>query len=153
MAAPSRVDDDPALQRSLGRWLSAGVVVLVILVATFPAYRAVEAGRRNARAADRRAAEVVLGRQLWAANCSECHGDSGEGGDAPALNARQFFESGNEKLINHVIEGGVPGTDMQPWWNEFGGPLTGAQIRAVVTFIFTWVKAAPDRPDWRTPTP
>ncbi|MBI4728815.1 MAG: cytochrome c [Acidobacteria bacterium] len=134
------------------RSTSAGVVVLVLLVAAFPGYRAVEAGRRDERAAERRAAETVVGRQLYAANCAECHGDSGEGMDnAPALNSKQFFASANEKLVHHIVEGGVPGTEMPAWWNEFGGPLTDEQIRAIVTYVLMWVKNAPDRPDWRAP--
>lgn len=147
------MDEGPELTGSLRRWLSVGVVLLLVLVATFPVYRAVERGRRSGHASERRAAEIVLGRQLWSANCSECHGDGGEGPDAPALNARQFFESANDRLLTHVIEGGVPGTDMSAWWNEFGGPLTGQQIRAVVSFILRWKVTAPDRPDWRTPGP
>jgi len=143
--------DDPTLDRSLGRWLAWGVVALAVLVAAFPIYRAVESGRRADALAELEAAQLVSGEQLWAANCSACHGPDGEGIDAPALNAKEFFADTTEQRTHHIAQAGIPGTEMGPWWNEFGGPLTDQQIRAIVAFIFHWQEDAPSRPDWRTP--
>lgn len=142
-----------ALDRSLGRWLLTGVFLLVLLVAAFPAYRTVEGSRRADALARRRAAEITTGRLLWGANCSSCHGDSGEGDEAPALKSKEFFEVATEQQIHHVIQGGVPGTDMDAWWNEFGGPLTDEQIRAIVAYVLSWSSTAPSRPEWRGPSP
>jgi len=139
------------LDESLGRWLVAGVVLLALLVAAFPAYRAVEGQRRSEAFAQRRAAEITMGRSLWGANCSSCHGDSGEGPDAPALNSKEFFEVATEQEIHHIIQSGVPGTDMSAWWNEFGGGLTDEQIRSIVTYLLSWAAKAPSRPNWREP--
>lgn len=146
-----RIVDDPLLDRGLGRHLAAGAVLLVLLAAAFPTYRVVEAGRRARTLAGRNEAEVILGRQLWAANCAECHGDSGEGEDAPALNAKEFFAEATQQRIHQIIQVGVPGSDMDAWWNEFGGPLTDQQIRGLVAYILSWAATAPSRPDWRTP--
>lgn len=148
-AAPSESED---LDRSLMRWLRAGLLLLVLLVAAFPAYRAFEGNRRADALARRRAAEIAMGRPLWNANCASCHGDRGEGPDAPALNSKEFFEAASEQLIHHVIQAGVPGSGMNAWWNEFGGSLTDEQIRAIVTYVLSWSSTAPSRPDWRNPS-
>lgn len=144
--------EEPALERSLGRWLVAGTVVGVLLVAAFPAYRAVESDRRDVALADRQAAEVRAGRDLWASNCASCHGEDGEGVDAPALNAEEFLAQATDQQIHHVTQAGIPGTEMGAWWNEMGGPLTDEQVRAVVAHILSWKATAPSRPDWREPT-
>ena len=40
------IHEDPALRRSLSKWQSAGVLVLLLLVIAFPLYKAVESTRR-----------------------------------------------------------------------------------------------------------
>ncbi len=156
MSDPRRTGpvDERALTTKLRRWQRAGVVVFVLLVAAFPAYRAVEATRRDEALAERQAALVAAGRDLWAVNCSTCHGPGGEGLPGfPALNAREFLEEASDGQIHHLIAGGVPGTAMAAWWNELGGPLTDDQIQALVAFIRSWESSAPSRPDWRSPAP
>ena len=76
---------------------------------------------------------------------------SGQGVDAPALNSQQFLGSVTDEQMHGIIAGGVPGTEMPAWWNEYGGPLTDEQIAAVVAYIRAWQKTAPSVPDWRTP--
>jgi mono/diheme cytochrome c family protein len=146
------IHEDPALRRSLGRWQSAGVGVLLLLVVAFPLYKAVESTRRADALASEERALVATGRQLWSLNCASCHGASGQGIDAPALNSRQFLGSVADEQMHGIIAGGIPGTEMPAWWNEYGGPLTDQQIQAIVAYIRTWQKTAPDRPDWRNPS-
>ena len=153
MTGPEHVPEEDALERSLGRWLFAGAFILVLLVAAFPAYRAVEGNRRADALTRRRAAEIAMGRPLWSANCASCHGRNGQGVDAPALNSKEFFEVASEQRIHHIIQAGVPGTEMGAWWNEFGGPLTDEQVRAIVAYLLSWSANAPSRPDWRNPSP
>lgn len=143
--------DDPRLLRSLIRWQRGGGVLLLALVLAFPIYRWVESGRRDEALVARQAALIAAGRDLWAQNCASCHGVSGEGVDAPALNAREFLESVTDEQVHHITAAGIPGTEMPAWWNEFGGPLTDEQIRALVAFIRSWEDSAPSRPDWREP--
>jgi mono/diheme cytochrome c family protein len=148
----NRPADEPKLERSLGRWLVAGTVLGGLLVAAFPVYRAVESDRRDVALAERQAAEVAAGRGLWGANCASCHGEQGEGVDAPALNSEEFLAQATEQQIHHVTQAGIPGTEMAAWWNEFGGSLTDEQIRAIVAYIVSWRETAPSRPDWLNPT-
>jgi mono/diheme cytochrome c family protein len=147
------IREDPALERSLAKWQVAGVVVFVLLVVSFPLYKAVESTRRDKALAARETALEATGRQLWGLNCASCHGDNGQGVDAPALNSRQFLTSIQDEQMHRIVASGITGTEMPAWWDEFGGPLTDDQIEAVVAFVRSWGKTAPDRPDWRSPQP
>src|SRR5581483_8382603 len=106
-----------------------------------------ERGRRGPAPA-RGCLPPVQGRGVGAS----CHGASGQGIDAPALNSRQFLGSVEDEQMHGIIAGGIPGTEMPAWWNEYGGPLTDQQIQAIVAYIRSWQKTAPDRPDWRNPS-
>ena len=150
MSASRPVQEDAALRRSLGRWQWAGLVVFLVLVASFPLYKAVESGRRDDALAARQAALVTTGHRLWS-NCSSCHGENGEGISAPALNSKEFLESVSDDQMHHIVQSGVPGTSMPAWWDEFGGPLTDDEIAALVAYVRAWEKSAPSRPDWRNP--
>lgn len=149
-ARPDPVED-ASLVRSTTTWQAVGAALGLLLVAAFPAYRAVEAGRREAALEARQAALVVQGRKLWVQNCSTCHGVNGEGVDAPALNSRQFLQQVTDEQMHSIVAVGIPGSEMPAWWNEIGGPFTDEQIAAVVAYVRSWEPTAPDRPDWRTP--
>ena len=107
------------------------------------------------READRAAQLEFLaaqGSDLYASNCSSCHGIDGEGGIGPALNSQQFLEAANNEQISALIAVGVPGSQMSAYSQDFAGPLTSEQIKAITTFMRSWEEDAPDRPDWRNPT-
>src|SRR5262245_35728364 len=53
------------------------------------------------------------GATLYAAQCSSCHGDDGEGESAPALAARRYAHGDSDWAMYRVISRGVPGTAMQ----------------------------------------
>lgn len=153
MSDPSDTVSDPihedlALRRSLRRWQTVGSLFLLVLVAAFPLYRAVEGPRRAEALASRQRALVATGGQLWGLNCAGCHGVNGEGVDSPALNSQQFLTSVADEQIHGIVAGGIPGTEMPAWWNEFGGPLTDQEIAAVVAFLRSWGKDAPSVPNW-----
>lgn len=150
MSETARTRDDPALRRSLRRWEWVGLVVFLLLVVAFPVYRAVDSTRRVDAIAERQAALVSLGEQLWGLNCASCHGVNGEGVDAPALNAKEFLGTTADAQMHRIVAAGISGTEMPAWWNEFGGPLTDEQIAAVVAFLRSWEDSAPSRPDWRS---
>ncbi len=152
MSAPASPTshDDQALRGSLRKWQASGVVVFVLLVVAFPLYQAVDATRRDQALADRTAALVGAGRQLWGLNCAECHGVNGQGVDAPALNSQEFLKNVSDEQMQRITSVGIPGTEMPAWWNEIGGPLTDEQIAAVVAYLRSWGETAPSRPDWRS---
>lgn len=145
--------DDPEVSRSSRRWQAAGTFILILLVLAFPLYRATDGSRRDAALASQNQALLRQGRDLWATNCAACHGTNGGGGDAPALNSQEFLASVSDDQIHGIVAGGIPGTPMPAWLNDYGGPLTDEQISALVTYLRSWEKTAPSVPDWRTPNP
>ena len=145
--------EDPELARSTYRWQRAGAFLLFLLVLAFPVYRATDGSRRDSALAAQNAALLSQGHELWGTNCMSCHGITGQGGTAPALNSQEFLTSVNDEQIHGIIAGGIPGTAMPAWLNDYGGPLTDEQIVALVTYMRAWEKNAPSVPNWRTPTP
>ncbi len=146
------IHEDRELRRGLRRWEMAGAVVMLLLVVSFPLYKAVESSRRADALASEEAALISSGHQLWGLDCASCHGVNGEGVDAPALNSQQFLQAVSDEQIHGIVAGGIPGTEMPAWWNEYGGPLTDQQIQALAAYLRSWEKTAPSRPDWRNPT-
>ena len=145
--------DDPVLIRSSRRWQAAGTFILFLLVLAFPVYRATDGSRRDQALASQDQAYLFQGGKLWATNCASCHGTNGEGGSAPALNSQEFLTSVTDDQIHGIIAGGIPGTAMPAWLNDYGGPLTDEQIAALVAYLRSWETTAPSVPDWRTPNP
>ncbi len=84
---------------------------------------------------------IALGSQLYAANCSRCHGPEGQGTPrAPSLNVKSFFVDRSDQAIQQIITNGVPGTAMPTW----GDRMSEAQIQAIVGFIRQWEATAPE---------
>ena len=103
-----------------------------------------------ATARDEQVAEYTeLGSQLFANNCSSCHGDHGEGEDAPTLNAKEFLQTTTDEQIRLITAGGITGTEMPTWSIDMGGSLTDQQIEQIVTYMRSWESTAPSVPDWR----
>ncbi|MFQ5433864.1 MAG: c-type cytochrome [Anaerolineae bacterium] len=93
--------------------------------------------------ADRLASETA-GRDLFAENCTSCHGDNGEGGAGPALKSRQFLATTSDELLFNLARTGIPGTLMPAWGQAFGGPFTDEQVVQLVAFIRSWEATAPE---------
>lgn len=68
----------------------------------------------------------VDGAEVFATNCSSCHGSEGKGATGPDL--RPFAESDIDTIKNQVTNGG----SVMP---AFGDKLTPEQIDAVATFV------------------
>ncbi|GAB4460233.1 MAG: hypothetical protein Kow0070_16160 [Anaerolineales bacterium] len=84
---------------------------------------------------------IALGRQLFAANCSRCHGPEGQGTPrAPSLNVKSFLTNTSDLAIQQIVTLGVPGTAMPSW----GDRMTDAEIQAIVGFIRQWEPTAPE---------
>jgi mono/diheme cytochrome c family protein len=147
----NRVRDDPQVVRSTRRWQTAGAFILFLLVLAFPVYRATDGSRRARALTAQTDALIAQGHQLWGDNCAACHGPMGEGISAPALNSQQFLTSVNDDQIHGIIAGGIPGTPMPAWLNDYGGPFTDQQIEGLVAYLRSLEPTAPSVPDWRTP--
>ena len=138
-----------ALERSLDRYLIWGLVFMVVLIAGFAIYRVREPTLRSDALAAQQASYRDIGTQLFATNCSSCHGKAANGGSAPVLNSKEFLESTTDPQIANLIASGVPGTEMPAWSLAFAGTLTDEQIREITTYLRSLQAAAPSVPTWR----
>ena len=83
---------------------------------------------------------LALGAELYAQNCTWCHGTEGQGARRfPALNVQSFLTDTSDPAMAQIITHGVPGTSMPAW----GDRLTDVQIQAIVGFIRSWEPTAP----------
>jgi mono/diheme cytochrome c family protein len=143
---------EPAwLQRSLERYLTWGLFFMLVLIVAFPIYRLREPTLRADAKAAQQQTYAKGGAQLFAQNCSTCHGKEGTGGStAPTLNSKQFLTSTADNQIQLLVSTGVPGSSMSAWSQDFDGPLTAEQISELVAYLRSLEANAPSIPDWRT---
>ncbi len=140
---------DPELDRSTTRAMGWAVLLTIALAAAFPLYFLYEPSSREDSRAAQLASLADEGGSIWEFNCAECHGTTGGGDSAPALNAKEFLLSADDDQIATLIAVGIPGSSMSAYSQDFGGPLTSAQITAVVTYVRSWEEDAPENPNWR----
>jgi cytochrome c oxidase cbb3-type subunit 3 len=85
------------------------------------------------------------GGELYAAHCSACHGDTGNGGVGVPLSLPSFLDSVDDQFLRITIRHGRPGRVMPAFSH-----LSDAQVNAVVGFIRGWSKKpAPEFSDKR----
>jgi cytochrome c oxidase cbb3-type subunit III len=107
-------------------------------------------GRRAAEERVIRPNEVSDFRQLYAQNCSGCHGVDGQGGSTVALGNPVYLAIADNATIRRITAEGVPGTAMPAFARKAGGFLTDAQIDILVRGIRArWAK--PDGVDKANP--
>lgn len=143
--------EDRLLEESTNRWMLWGLVLMGLMVAIFPVYRWYEPAARDDARETHLASLAEQGASIYSFNCGACHGADGEGGIGPALNSEQFLTSANDEQITALIAVGVPGSQMNAYSIDFGGPLTSEQIKAVTTYLRSLEETAPDVPDWLNP--
>lgn len=86
-------------------------------------------------------ASTPNGAALYAKMCALCHGEQGEGYAAPgatALNNPDFLAVAGDEYLFENIARGRPGTRMSAWSKTHDGPLSDADVRALVAFIRQW---------------
>ncbi|HTU48462.1 MAG TPA: c-type cytochrome [Bryobacteraceae bacterium] len=79
--------------------------------------------------------EVSDFRQLYAQNCSGCHGVNGQGGLTVALGNPVYLAIADDATIRRITANGVRGTAMPAFAQRAGGYLTDAQIDVLVRGI------------------
>jgi cytochrome c oxidase cbb3-type subunit 3 len=132
----SRENHSPFLAVGLGLTLAT----LVIL----QAYILREPARIEADMAADLAAAVAAGGELYTDNCTNCHGESGQGQSGPALNSRELLKTTRDEVLTSIIRAGVPGSNMPAWGQAFGGPFTDEQVVQLVAFVRAWEPTAPE---------
>jgi cytochrome c oxidase cbb3-type subunit III len=81
------------------------------------------------------ATEVTDFSQLYAENCSGCHGADGRLGAARPLNDPLYLALVSDETLRRVIAQGVPKTAMPAFVQQQGGTLTDKQIEVLVQGI------------------
>ena len=142
-----------ALERSLNRYLLAGLIFMAVLIVGFILYRVREPTLRADAAAAQQTSYTQLGNELFKTNCSSCHGQGATGGSAPVLDSQEFLKGTTDAQIANLIAGGVPGTEMPAWSLAFTGTLTDEQIRQLTTYLRSLEAKAPSVPTWRQGNP
>lgn len=100
--------------------------------------------------------QLEEGGKIYAENCQVCHGDQGQGRVGATL-ARNWPSIRPDLTIKAVIVNGVDGSPMPAWSEANGGPLSEAQIEALVAYILNWesgepfVYTPPEQPTTRPP--
>jgi mono/diheme cytochrome c family protein len=77
-------------------------------------------------------AEVTGFEPLFATHCSGCHGADGVLGPARSLHDALYLAIVPTKVLEQKIRAGVAGTPMPAFAQAEGGPLTDAQLQALV---------------------
>ncbi len=83
------------------------------------------------------------GQQLFAKNCSPCHGQFGEGGPNPTrpndiiapISTAEYLKTRDDYTFRQIIAQGQPNFGMSPFGISFGGPLDEEEIDAIVTYL------------------
>ncbi|MGJ1263824.1 cbb3-type cytochrome c oxidase N-terminal domain-containing protein [Sphingobacterium spiritivorum] len=91
---------------------------------------------------DETGAMATAGKAIFAANCSACHGQAGEGGIGPNLTDRFWLHGGEIKDVFKTVKYGVPDKGMVPWEQT----LSPAQIAEVSNYIVSIRDTKPANP-------
>jgi mono/diheme cytochrome c family protein len=80
------------------------------------------------------------GAKLFAANCSGCHGQKGQGGEGPALNNKVLLSTAADRFFVETIGKGRRGTAMKGFLDPSPAhaTLTPAEIESIVSYIRSW---------------
>ncbi len=84
---------------------------------------------------------VQRGEHLYGRMCAVCHGPTGAGyaaDQAPDLAHPRFLASVTDEYLRNAIANGRTGTTMSAWSTARGGPLSPADVDAIVAFVREW---------------
>ncbi len=74
---------------------------------------------------------IALGSEIYAKNCTVCHGQDGEGISAPALGNPMLLATATDEFLKYAISEGRDGTPMI----AFKDSLSGDEINGVTAFL------------------
>lgn len=105
-------------------WISGALAALAVTLA---------AGLSARSAAGQGPGDPARGGPLYVENCAVCHGVSGEGRVGASL--QQFPGIRVDAALEQTIARGIPGSVMPAFAQEFGGPLTAAEVSDLAAYI------------------
>jgi mono/diheme cytochrome c family protein len=131
-------------QENYDALLGAGALLALLLFVALSVYWLGDQARLASAAGELLSERVARGQAIYAAQCTACHGQNGEGGVGPALNNRRVLQNTPDEIFFAVIRSGVPNTQMPSWSVDYGGPLTDEDLRDTVAFLRSWEPTAPE---------
>jgi mono/diheme cytochrome c family protein len=158
--------DEELETTGLERAMSWAVALALFIAVFIPLYWIVEPDRIENKKDEFYEEDVALGRALYAANCTTCHGANAEGGSAPhpdpevetawpapRLNniAARYADSDIvndlEGFIQQTLYQGRPGSPMPAWGTAYQGPMNDQQIEAITTYLLAIQTGEVQEPD------
>ncbi len=126
---------------------SGAILVLgVWVVITAPPVEAAE----EATVAGSLSEQILIGQDLYAVHCVECHGGEGEGGEikgveglegivVAAINATDVMYTFTDETLYNIVAYGQPDQGMPPFGKAYGGELSPSDMDSMVAFMrYTW---------------
>lgn len=112
-----------------------GLLATLIILLVIPIYSLIEPFHQESLLKDFYTDAVITSTDIYAENCSVCHGAAGQGiGDTPPLNSEAVRMMSENDLIK-VISRGRDTTIMAAWAVDEGGIFSASQINDLVVFI------------------
>lgn len=84
-------------------------------------------------------ADLDKGKQIYTANCLQCHGPDGGGTVGPNLTDKNWIHGGGIKNVFKIVTEGVPAKGMIAWKTA----LTPKQIQQVSSYVLTFQGTTP----------
>ena len=101
-------------------------------------------GEPNPQEGQAVAADADSFANLYATNCSGCHGPDGQMGPAPPLNDPLFLSIVPSDVVESVIRDGRPGTLMPAFAQKKGGTLDSRQVSILTSELRShWLPGGP----------
>jgi len=94
--------------------------------------------------------KMIVGQELYAIYCVECHGPDGEGGviagveglegvELKSISSRDEMYTRSDETLEAVVEYGQQDLGMPPYGLAYGGELKKGEIESLVTYLrYTW---------------
>ena len=81
--------------------------------------------------------DILLGHDLFARNCAQCHGPYGSGGSGPAIGRPGFLATVSDGFLEGTIANGRSGTEMRSFAKGLGSltELSEHEIRSIVSYL------------------
>lgn len=149
--------------------MGGAALVLTLVLFGFQYY--IEEPRMKAQADSWNGRSIEKGAEIFANNCTTCHGLDGKGlpGVAPALHSRYFFtqrlkDIGYTGTLHDYVAGTVSAgrpsksisqwSNMMPTWGVgYGGPLRDDQVQSVTLYVLNWegdaLQQTPEQDPWQ----
>ncbi len=155
------LDDEELEGKKLNLALFSAAGLLAIIGVALPLYWLAEPGRQDGAVDMFEETFVRRGQELYevGAQCINCHGGNGSGGQATFIindQNGQFVEEVSwiapalddvlwrysEEGVRYVLNYGRPGSPMAAWGTPGGGPLTTQQIDEIISYLWSVQKSA-----------